>query len=206
MLLGILTLGAASAADDVASDNMTSTDLGEDDLSDTPANNDEMLSISDNDDNLDIEEEPILSKATPTINVDVDDGYYGQDISLNVELESDATGNITLHVDEETYHETLVGGRANFILSNLSVDLHNYSVSYPGDENYDGAGTGGCFNVFKATPEIAMLINGSMLAGDPIFVSIIVSNNASGNISVDIDGKIEAGLMSDGTINFYLKI
>ncbi|WP_458404599.1 Ig-like domain repeat protein [Methanobrevibacter sp.] len=63
------------------------------------------------------------------------------DVKVNVTLPEDATGNITVIVDNQTKVVPVTGGENVITISNVSSGTHDINVTYSGDENYDSFST-----------------------------------------------------------------
>ena len=60
------------------------------------------------------------------------------DTTLTVEVPSDATGDVTLTIGNETIKALIEEGIATFNLSDVPAGDYNATVSYPGDNKYSG--------------------------------------------------------------------
>ncbi|PWB88383.1 Ig-like domain-containing protein [Methanobrevibacter thaueri] len=62
----------------------------------------------------------------------------GKATTTNITLPENATGNITLTVDEKDYIFNVTNGSATITIPELSAGKHNVTISYSGDGNYAG--------------------------------------------------------------------
>jgi hypothetical protein len=165
VLLAVLTIGAVSASDDVASnETLAVEDIDEvsidASLDEKMSNEDnsEILAIEDDEDssvygNFSYTDENIIdendtsnSKSNPEIYVDSEDVYYGGEVTIQIMLPENATGTVNVMLNGMTYGLTVFDGEVTLNI-NLEVGEYEYTVSYLGDENYYGANITGSFTV-----------------------------------------------------------
>jgi hypothetical protein len=58
---------------------------------------------------------------------------------FTINLPSDANGTLNVTVDGKSYVENVTNGTASITVDNLASGVHNISVIYSGDDNYEGA-------------------------------------------------------------------
>ncbi len=57
----------------------------------------------------------------------------GEDVTVNVELPVDATGDVVAIVNDKNYTAKAVDGSANITISGLSTGNYNIAITYNGD-------------------------------------------------------------------------
>ena len=72
-----------------------------------------------------------------TMNVTADDITEGENLTVNVELPGDATGNVTATVDGVNFTSDVVNGTATITVPDLHVGNYTVPVTYSGDDKYD---------------------------------------------------------------------
>ncbi|WP_407379598.1 Ig-like domain repeat protein [Methanobrevibacter sp.] len=107
-----------------------------------------------------------VSKITPTLNVVADDIGVGQDALFEITLDNDATGEVIVSVNNETYKDNLSSGKAIIKVSNLTIGTYNYTVSYAGDDKYYNVSYNASIdvkdvNVVIIAPEVTKYFGGS---------------------------------------------
>ena len=125
----------------------------------------------------------VSSEINVEANIDIPDEvpYNGGEISIK--LPSDATGNVTVTIDDnEAVVVPVVNGTANIPLGNLSMGEHEISAVYSGDEKYAGYNASSDVVV---TPDIS--VPDDITTGDNV-VSIDLPSDAKGNLTVNVDG------------------
>ena len=125
----------------------------------------------------------VSSEINVEANIDIPDEipYNGGEISIK--LPNDATGNVTVTIDDnETVVVPVVNGTANIPLDNLSMGEHEISAVYSGDKKYAASGSSSDVVV---TPDIG--VPDELTTGDNV-VSIDLPSDAGGNLTVNVDG------------------
>ena len=171
LVLAILMMGAVSASDENATDTLTIDDeisVGE--SGDEPPITSDIGNEDDNSSN-----EILSAKSDPALVVTAGDVIYGNDATINVNINSDATGLINLSVSGSSYSSEIVGGQCTFNIIGLSVGTYNVTANYTGDENYNSATASILFSVIAGNNFATLqgLIDG---ASD----SLTLSNDYSG--------------------------
>ena len=78
-----------------------------------------------------------LIRNTPTITVDYNSTIYvDDDAIIKVTTDSDATGNITITINNTNYTKEIENGVATFNITGLSWNNYRFNVTYSGDRKY----------------------------------------------------------------------
>ena len=81
-----------------------------------------------------------VDKYEPTFNVNASDVCWSdEDISISVDLPEDATGNVTVKINDEVYILPVINGTVDFNISELAPGNYSVVVGYSGDYKYDNA-------------------------------------------------------------------
>ena len=120
-------------------------------------------------------------KADPTLDAEINDIVYGTDGIIKITLPADATGEVTFDIDGETSSKTLENGSAQVIVSNMDRGIHNVSIRYEGDSNYNNASINSIFSVKDAHSDIVLSV-GEYRYGENITVTALLNSNATGNV------------------------
>ncbi len=130
-----------------------------------------------------------LDITNETLNVETPEGTVNPEFSIA--LPNDATGNLTVIVNNKTYTQELVNGSAKITVDDLTPGDYNATVTYTGDDKYDAITT----TTNLTVPKVDVPINNNTLVTDtpkgtttPEF-SITLPNDATGNLTVTINGK-----------------
>ena len=124
-----------------------------------------------------------------TLNVEVPQNTVNPNFSIA--LPSDATGNLTVIVNNKTYTQELVNGNATINVDDLTPGDYNATVIYSGDGKYDAITTTASLTV----PKVEVPIKNDTLVTEtpkgtttPSF-TIALPSDATGNLTVTINGK-----------------
>lgn len=130
-----------------------------------------------------------LDITNETLNVETPEGTVNPEFSIA--LPNDATGNLTVIVDNKTYTQELVNGSAKITVDDLTPGDYNATVTYNGDDKYDAITT----TINLTVPKVDVPVNNNTLVTDtpngtttPEF-TINLPNDATGNLTVTINGK-----------------
>ena len=78
----------------------------------------------------------VLNKVKPTLHIDSEHIYVGDNATITVRLPSDATGNVTITINNNNYTKALVSGSAEFNVSGLAYGNYTIVANYAGDRKY----------------------------------------------------------------------
>ena len=124
------------------------------------------------------------------ITIDIPEGTTAPEFTVN--LPSDATGNFSVTIDNQTYSQPLVNGSATVKVPEQTPGNHTISTAYSGDGKYDGfTSPNSTFNVPKASipgGENAINMTTPSDSATPSY-SIKLPADAKGNLTVTVDGK-----------------
>ena len=112
-----------------------------------------------------------------SMNITVDDG------KIIVELPEDATGNVTVTIGDKNYTVPVENGKAIVDISDLEPGDYDAVVNYPGDDRHAPASNSTSFSV----PKIDEYPIDVAQEGDELIIT--VPEDATGNVTVTIDGK-----------------
>ena len=135
------------------------------------------------------------------IELTVEPGKYGENTTFTVKLPEGVTENVTLEIDGVNYTVVLTNGEGELKLSNLSAGPHTVTAYYPGDENYTNKSTTDDFRIDQATPTINIEVNSPVLVGDNATINVTVSGNATGNVTIYVDGQIFERTLTNGSVS-----
>ena len=142
-----------------------------------------------------------VNKIDSAIDVAVSDIKVGEDAVISVKLASDATGEVVITVNGEDYTAAIENGKAVKTISGLKADDYTVTVKYAGDNNYNEATADAEFSVSKisdynmdiSVPEIKEGVNST--------IGVDLPKDATGTVTVEIDGKKYTANVIDGTAN-----
>ena len=133
-----------------------------------------------------------VSKINTTADVSIPENItVGDNSTVNVVLPADATGNVTVKVDGEVVDTVPVkDGNADVTIPSMSAGNHTVEIAYSGDGKYNPINETKDITVSKndITPEIT--IPSDMRFGDNATVDIKLPDDASGNVTLTVDGEV----------------
>ena len=137
-----------------------------------------------------------IPKTFTVSKVDIEGSWYSIGQSIVINLPSDATGNVTVNVNNNGIVEDVIGGTAT-ITPELTPGTYPVSIAYSGDGKYNGIGDISQIIVPKYDTPISASAN-EIIVGETLIVTITVPNTATGNVSVVIKGNSYNGTVNAG--------
>ena len=145
-----------------------------------------------------------VNKIDSSVAVNVNNIKVGEELTITVNVPSDATGDVTVSVDGKEYNVAIENGKAVKTISGLKADDYTVTVKYAGDNNYNEATADAEFSVSKisdynmdiSVPEIKEGVNST--------ISVDLPKDATGTVTVEIDGKKYTANVIDGTANVII--
>ena len=142
-----------------------------------------------------------VNKVDSSVAVNVNNIKVGEELTITVNVPSDATGDVTVSVDGKEYKVAIENGKAVKTISGLKADDYTVTVKYAGDNNYNEATADAEFSVSKisdynmdiSVPEIKEGVNST--------IGVDLPKDATGTVTVEIDGKKYTANVIDGTAN-----
>ena len=141
----------------------------------------------------------VVNKADSTVNVSVEDAVYGEDVILNIT--SSAPGYVAVFIDEK-YTIYYVDGEISIELPYIAVGEHDVSVVFIGDVNYESSQANTSFTVDKAVSDVT--VNVPVVGDDYVIISTIFENDATGEVTVSINGESVTAELVNGLQVIYV--
>ena len=140
-----------------------------------------------------------INKIDSTIAINVEDIKVGENANIIVNLDSDATGNVTITLDNQNYTVAINEGQTIKVIGGLKAGTYDVFVKYIGDNNYNSAQNTTKFTVLKISdynmdvtvPEFKEGVNSS--------VGVDLPKDAEGTVTVEIEGKKYTANIINGT-------
>ena len=140
-----------------------------------------------------------INKIDSTIAINVEDIKVGENATIIVNLDSDATGNVTITLDNQNYTVAINEGQKIKVIGGLKAGTYDVFVKYIGDNNYNSAQNTTKFTVLKISdynmdvtvPEFKEGVNSS--------VGVDLPKDAEGTVTVEIEGKKYTANIINGT-------
>ena len=140
-----------------------------------------------------------INKIDSTIAINVEDIKVGENATIIVNLDSDATGNVTITLDNQNYTVAINEGMAIKVIGGLKTGTYDVFVKYIGDNNYNSAQNTTKFTVLKIS-DYNMNVNvPEFKEGVNSTVGVDLPKDAAGTVTVEIDGKKYTANIINGT-------
>ncbi len=121
----------------------------------------------------------------------------GADVTVNVEVSKDATGNVSIVIDGVSYYGIISNGVASIIIPDLPAGQYALNVQYSGDGKYKTRSATVTFNVNKNNVRMKATAR-TVKIGNDVRVNVALSSDASGNVSININGTDYVGVVEGG--------
>lgn len=128
-----------------------------------------------------------VKEFTTNVILAIEDGIYGEDLTVTARLNRNATGTVRFSVENQLKEVEIVDGIAEWTFSGINAGLHFIKAVYLGDENFLDSQNETSFEVFKANSTIAVYVNEALL-DENIRIYANLSANATGSVLFSMDG------------------
>ena len=142
-----------------------------------------------------------VAKLNSSVIVSADDIFVDENATIIIKVSDGATGIVAITVNSKQYNVTLDDGTGILKLSNLTSGEYNVSANYVGDDKYLPSKNTTTFKVNKLNTPISVVIDNKT---DVVIIKVIVPNDATGNITITVDGKNYTSEIINGTANIKI--
>ena len=142
-----------------------------------------------------------VNKVDSSVAVNVNNIKVGEELTITVNVPSDATGDVTVSVDGKEYKVAIENGKAVKTISGLKADDYTVTVKYAGDNNYNEATADAEFSVSKISDYNMDISVHEIKEGVNSTIGVDLPKDATGTVTVEIDGKKYTANVIDGTAN-----
>ena len=140
-----------------------------------------------------------INKIDSTIAINVEDIKVGENATIIVNLDSDATGNVTITLDNQNYTVAINEGQTIKVIGGLKTGTYDVFVKYIGDNNYNSAQNTTKFTVLKISDYNMDVTVPEFKEGVNSTVGVDLPKDAEGTVTVEIDGKKYTANIINGT-------
>ena len=135
-----------------------------------------------------------VSKLPSSVSVKADNITVGEKAIIEITVLDDATGIVVVNVNGKDYNVPVADGKGTLVVSGLKVGNYTVNVKYIGDRKYEESTNSCKFAVNKiVTDEIIVVDQGNGT------VVVVVPGNATGNVTIEVEGKNFTGPVINGT-------
>ena len=128
-----------------------------------------------------------VNKIDSSVAVNVNNIKVGEELTITVNVPSDATGDVTVSVDGKEYKVAIENGKAVKTISGLKADDYTVTVKYAGDNNYNAAVAASSFTVSKVDSTMDVTVNDIVFGGD-LTVDAVLPDDATGEVVITVNG------------------
>ena len=128
-----------------------------------------------------------VNKIDSSVAVNVNNIKVGEELTITVNVPSDATGDVTVSVDGKEYKVAIENGKAVKTISGLKADDYTVTVKYAGDNNYNAAVAASSFTVSKVDSTMDVTVNDIVFGGD-LIVDAVLPGDATGEVVIAVNG------------------
>ena len=143
-------------------------------------------------------------KSNPNISIKTSDIMVGEDLIIQITVPHDATGNLTLTVGNITQVKEITTSNMKFVFSNLSADNYNIIVNYEGNQKYSSQVKTNNVNINKYVSSVKVNLSEIEVDKD-LIITITANADATGNISLYINSKLETLTLSQSRANYTIR-
>ena len=128
-----------------------------------------------------------VNKIDSSVAVNVNNIKVGEELTITVNVPSDATGDVTVSVGGKEYKVAIENGKAVKTISGLKADDYTVTVKYAGDNNYNAAVAASSFTVSKVDSTMDVTVNDIVFGGD-LIVDAVLPDDATGEVVITVNG------------------
>ena len=140
-----------------------------------------------------------INKIDSTIAINVEDIKVGENATIIVNLDSDATGNVTITLDNQNYTVAINEVQTIKVIGGLKAGTYDVFVKYIGDNNYNSAQNTTKFTVLKISDYNMDVTVPEFKEGVNSTVGVDLPKDAEGTVTVEIEGKKYTANIINGT-------
>ncbi|WP_407381922.1 Ig-like domain repeat protein, partial [Methanobrevibacter sp.] len=135
-----------------------------------------------------------VEKIDVEVSVDAKDILVNETETIEIKLSENIDGIVLVNVNSTGYYVNVTGGRGVLELNNLDSGKYDVTATFLGDDIYKSASDSTSFAVdTKSVPDIDVAINDDNITG-------VLPDDATGNVTVLIDGKEVPGEVINNTV------
>ena len=148
-------------------------------------------------------ENVLVSKHESFTNLALGEIIVDEDLVLTITTPSDATGNISLYINDKFYNLMLNDSMVNYTIKNISRGDYRISVVYNGDDKYLKSNDYKFIEVDNIESAMKLVIE-DITYGECVVVQVFLNDNATGNVTAVIGGITNSSVVKDGKSNIAL--
>ena len=130
-----------------------------------------------------------VNKLESNLVIDIGEIKLGEDVIITVKTQKDATGTVTVTINNMKEVITVVNGLASYTLSKVTAGVYNISATYSGDDKYLASSNSTSFVVSKIDDYQIIVATPGIIAGENGIIYVSLPDGATGTITVKINNK-----------------
>ena len=127
----------------------------------------------------------------------------GDNVTVNVALSEDATGNVFIAINGTNYTASVENGVASIVIPELPAGQYALDVTYSGDDKYKAKTSTVTFNVNKYNVRMKATAR-TVKVGNDVTVNVALSDDATGSVGIDVNGTVYTSEVVSGTASVIL--
>ena len=140
-----------------------------------------------------------VSKQKSFVNATIADIDVGENVTIIVTVPEDATGQVLIDIGGVGYYVNVTGGTGIAQIPRMPNGVYNVSLTYTGDDKYEGSTATAQFNVDKV-PSFVIPYAEDIYVGENEVIRFVVPEDATGTLTVIIDGVEYSFELADGSL------
>ena len=129
-----------------------------------------------------------VAKMPSAVNVTANNIKFGEDAVINIAVPNVVLGVATVVVNGKSYNVAIVDEKGVLTISNLAANDYDVKAVYLGDNKYLSSENTTKFTVSKVGSFVNVAVS-DIKVGDEAVINIAVPDDATGNVTVNINGK-----------------
>ena len=145
-----------------------------------------------------------FNKIDSTVVVNVNNIKVGEELTITVNVPTDATGDVIIIVDGVDYTVAIENGKAVKTIADLKANDYTVTVKYSGDNNYNANQNTTEFTVSKISDYNMNITVPEFKEGVNSTINVVLPKDATGTVTVEIGGKNYTANVTDGVANVII--
>ena len=145
----------------------------------------------------------LVSKYGSFINLNLSTINVDEDLILTITAPGDATGNVSLYINNKLETLTLTDAKANYTIKNITRGDYRITAIYNGDDKYLKSSDYKFIEVDNIDVTLSNIIE-DITYGEKVIVQVFLNDNATGNVNVTVDGVTNSSSVLNGRANITL--
>ncbi len=129
-----------------------------------------------------------VSKINVSPKINYNTTYVGQNLTVQITLNPDSNGTVSIDINNNKYNATVVNGTAYVVIPNLEAKTYNATLSYSGNEKYNPRNQHFDVRILRIYDYVFELGVVDIFVGDNETITIHLPSDMDVNVTVNIPG------------------